>query len=295
MKRSLATAAACLALVVPLAACDDSNAPDGAQYVIGEGDQYVAFGDSYTAAPGTGAVTKAGGCKQSAVNYPHRIAEETGVELRDNSCSGADTSDVAEPQETPKGLLINDPQVEGLDDDTDLVTFRLGANDFQLIFRIFFCANAQANGNLGTGAQPCTDLDQRSPKGAADQVMDDVATNVESALGTIRDRAPDARIFVIGYPQILPPEGSCDLFPLPEGDEEWARGIVDGLNEALESGADTVDATYIDMFDVSAGHDTCAEEPWMAGREMQTGAVAFHPYAAESQAVAQLVLAELEE
>ncbi|MEZ0579729.1 SGNH/GDSL hydrolase family protein [Nocardioides sp. MH1] len=291
-------AAACAGLVVAglLAACDDGGKKsDEASYAIGKGDEYVALGDSYTAAPGTGTVTKGGGCSQTEVNYPHRIAQATGVSLRDNSCNGASTDDVEQPQATPKGLQVNDAQLDGLSDDTDLVTFRLGANDFSLIARVFLCAAADARGTLGGGTEPCTDLDRTSPQGAADEVLPQLESKVEAALQAVSDRAPNARIFVIGYPQILPPEGSCDLFPLPPGDEAWAHRILDGLNDALRAGAEAIDAPYIDMTEVSAGHDTCSDEPWMAGIEPVPGAaVAFHPFTAEGQAVARLVLAQLE-
>lgn len=296
MRRPLAVAAACLALAALLTACDDDEkASDGASYTIGKGDRYVALGDSYTAAPGTGTVTKGGGCSQTAVNYPHRIAEATGADLRDNSCNGAEPADVTEAQTTPKGLLINDPQIDGIDDDTDLVTFRMGANDHGLIARIFGCAYAASAGKLADTPHPCTDLDAQSPQGPAADLMDDVAADVEAALEAVTEAAPDARVFVVGYPQILPPSGSCALFPLPPGDEEWARGIIDGFNDALRAGAEAVDATYIDMFAASEGHDTCSDEPWMAGLKPVPGAaVAFHPFTAEGQAVASLVLAELE-
>ena len=50
------------------------------------------------------------------------------------------------------------------------------------------------------------------------------------------------------------------------------------------------------MEGASEGHDTCGEEPWMAGPVPGPAPRApWHPYAAEGQAVAELVLAELEE
>lgn len=296
--RRLLASATGLAVLVLLTACGDVPKEESdEEYVVGRGDTYVAFGDSYTAAPGTGARADSAPlpCRQTDVNYPHQIAEKTGVELVDNSCNGAETKNVRRPQVTPKGLDINPPQLEGLDERTDLVTFRMGANDFGLIFRIFGCASGFARELVSDEPNTCRDLDSAAPDGGAEELMDDVATNVEDALEAIRDRAPDARIIVIGYPQILPPEGSCKLIPLPEGDDEWARGIIDGFNEALREGADAVDASYVDMFEASAGHDTCSEDPWMAGIGVAAGekSVPWHPYQKESEVVARLVLDEL--
>lgn len=285
-------APALIAVLVLLAACEDE--PDEDQ--IGKGDEYVAIGDSYTAAPSTGEPAAQNFCQQTVVNYPHQIADAIGLELQDHSCNGANTSNVVSPQTTVgTGELIQDPQIDGIDEDTDLVTFRLGANDFGLIARTFGCATAYAQGTLGSSPNPCSTLDATTPQGPADDLADDLVANVQTALETISDRAPNARIVVIGYPQILPPSGSCDLFPLPPGDEEWARGIIDSFNDALREGADAVDATYIDMFEASAGHDTCSDDPWMAGIQAPLGdAAIWHPYPKESEMVAELVLEELD-
>ncbi|WP_188113309.1 SGNH/GDSL hydrolase family protein [Nocardioides humilatus] len=297
MIRRLAAVTTCLALATALAACDDSPEKKAEEppYVLGESDQYVAFGDSYTSAPGTGPVTKAEGCSQTRVNYPHRIAKATGVALLDHSCNGADTNNVVDPQTTARTRkVIAEPQIDGVGEDTDLITFRMGANDFGLIGRIFGCAIAYSKGVLGNTPQACTTLDETAPKGPVADVKDDLTADVVAALQAISDRAPNARIFVIGYPQILPPEGSCALFPLPPGDDAWARGIIEDFNVALRAGAEAIDATYIDMWEVSAGHDTCSDDPWMAGIKVPDGgAVVFHPYTTEGQAVAELVLAEL--
>lgn len=281
-----------------LVACEDEpDETDVPTYAVGEGDHYVAIGDSYTAAPGTGTYSEWQACQQSVVNYPHQIASATGVELTDNSCNGANTSNVSAPQKTKNtGKLIRPPQLKGLDEETDLVTFRLGANDYNLIGGIFTCALVAARGGFGDQPHPCTDLAADAEGGGPDELLDDVATNVENALATISDHAPDAKIIVIGYPQILPAEGACPVIPLPEGDTAWARGLIDGFNDALRAGAETVDATYIDMFEASAGHHTCSDDPWMAGIRVEDGGtVPWHPYHAETEAVAELVLAELKQ
>lgn len=300
MRRPLGAVAAGLAVAAALAACTDGSPAEkgsndgGPSYVLGEGDQYVALGDSYTAAPGTGPVSRGGGCGQTRVDYPHRIAQATGVTLDDRSCSGAETASVTGPQELPQGTS-RPPQIQGVTPETDLVTFRLGANDFGLIGRTFTCAQSFAAGTVQDRPHACAILEQISPAPAAADVLDDLAEDVRTALEAIVDRAPDARLVVIGYPQILPPTGTCDLFPLPAGDDNWARGILAGINIALRDGAEAVGATFINMADASDGHDTCSDDPWMAGLRATRGdAIPFHPYPAEGQEVARLVLAELE-
>ena len=94
----------------------------------------------------------------------------------------------------------------------------------------------------------------------------------------------------------MPEEGTCQQLPLKPGDYPYARRINEGLNVALEAAADEVGATFIDMFPVTEGHDICGKEPWIAGAEVMTGrrATPWHPYPEESEAVARLVLEELD-
>lgn len=281
------------ALVLALDACSlpGTERRDGPDYVVGEGDQYVALGDSYTAAPLTGPPAGLDGCGQTEVNYPRLVGEATGADLVDNSCSGASTRHLTEPQQTRLGE--NPPQLEGLGPDTDLVTFRLGANDYNLVGRIVLCVETRIGERRGPS--PCTDLDETAGPASAKARFGDLEANLVRALRSVVERAPEATVLVVGYPQIVPPEGTCDLLPLKPGDYPYARRINEGINEALEAAAAEVSVTFVDMFPVSERHDICGEEPWIAGdRPARLDATRWHPYPEESQAVAELVLAELE-
>ena len=281
--------AAGLAVLAALAGCDDEPSARSTDYSVGPDDQYVALGDSYTAAPRTGPNADTSGCSNTTVNYPHRIADATGVELQDTSCNGASTSHLT----VPKPATERGPQLDAVDEDTDLVTMRLGANDYNIIFRMFACAQRFGPELPGT---PCADFDARGGENSLDNRLVDVRANLEGAVDAIEERAPDARIILIGYPHLAPAEGTCDELPLPAGDYAYARRIIDGLNDALEAVAGENGLTYVDMEGPGAGHDICGDEPWMAGPGLPVvGATPWHPYAAESQAVAELVLAELED
>ena len=97
----------------------------------------------------------------------------------------------------------------------------------------------------------------------------------------IRARAPKAKVVVVGYPQIIPSRGSCpDLLPLAIGDYPFARRVSAGLAAAVKRGAR--DATFVDLFGPSAGHDICSSDPWINGANTDPArALAFHPFAAE--------------
>lgn len=296
VKQRCALAVALVAVAAALTACESEKEPRADRpHVVAEGDKYVALGDSYTAAPQTGSNADRSGCQRTEVNYPHRVAEALGLELFDNSCNGASTNSLTVPQQIPSIVpgqtRENPPQLDDVDEDTALVTIRLGANDYGLFSRIIQCARNYA----GQPGSPCTDLDASAGENSVDDRLGDVQDNLHNALEKIEDRAPDARIVVLGYPRLAPDEGTCDLLPVPADDYDYVRRIIEGLSSALMATAEEFDATYIDMHDVSEGHDICADQPWIAGAPIKpTGATAWHPYAAESQAAAELILEALE-
>jgi hypothetical protein len=295
VKQRCAPVIALLAVVAGLTACEAENpARDARPWAVEKGDEYVALGDSYTAAPQTGDNADRSGCQNTRVNYPHRIAEAIGLELLDNSCNGASTNSLTNAQQIPSIVpgqrRENPPQLDAIDEDTDLVTMRLGANDYGLFARIIQCARNFE----GQSGSPCADLDA-SGDNSLDDRLPDVRANLDAALAEIEERAPDATVVVLGYPHVAPEEGTCDLLPVPDDDYDYVRRIIEGLNTALEGAAEAAGVTYIDMYAVSEGHDICGEQPWVAGAPIRpNGATAWHPYAAESQAAAELVLEALE-
>lgn len=293
MRKRVVRAGTALLIAATASACGPGDERDEIAeppYVFGVGDDYVALGDSYTAAPATGPYDGSDGCFRSRINYPHRIAEETGMTLQDASCSGASTNSLTGAQRTVVGR--HPPQFALLDESTDLVTFRLGANDYAMFARIVRCARLY--GPDATGS-PCTDLDADAGQVGIDARLEDLEDNLVRAFVQIEARAPEARVIAIGYPRIFPAEGRCEELPLPAGDYEFARRLNEGWNDALETAAERVGIEYLDMSGPSDGHDICSDEPWIAGAEVTSGrATPWHPYADESQAVARLVLEELE-
>lgn len=252
----------------------------------GASEEYVALGDSYTAAFQTGPSDATDGCFRSQANYPNLIAEETGAALTDVSCGGATTRALTEPQRTLDGQRTP-PQLAALSTDTDLVTLRMGGNDFDL---------------FTTLVVQCVDLARTDPDGAPcrevhggllDRV-DDIENRLETAIERIRRRSPAAEVLAVGYPQIAPQQGTCDLLPLAAGDYDFAREINRGFNEALRGAAKATGATYVDAFAATQGHHICADEPWVAGAQVTRGnAIPYHPYPEEQQATAEAVLAAL--
>lgn len=257
-------------------------------------DRYVALGDSYTAAPLVPPTDLSTTCLRSQVNYPALVAEALpGTRLTDVSCSGATTADVTRPQVGQLGQTGRvPPQIDAVTRGTDLVTIGLGGNDDQL-FGGLISRCTQAAGSDPTGS-PCTDSYDAAATTALDSTFTRIADNLAGVVAKVRDRAPRARILVVGYPQVVPVSGACDALPLAAGDYPFVHEVNRRLTEALRVGATRAGAEYVDVWRASAGHDICSADPWINGQvtSAQT-ALAYHPLAAGQQAVADLVLARL--
>jgi hypothetical protein len=264
------------------------DSPLPAPSTTGTVASYVALGDSYTAAPGVPVTDTSNGCLRSDGNYPALIAKALGVSYVDVSCGGASTTSLVGTQQTSTGPVP--PQFDALEESTELVTLGIGGNDLSL-FSDLVSTCVQASRPDAAGS-PCHDA---LIAGGQDRLVRKIRViegRVTSAVRGIHDRAPEAEVVVVGYPQLAPAKGTCAELPLAAGDYPYVRAIAARLGVALANAAREGDATYIDLLGPSRGHDICAgDEAWVNGIDSDLErAIAFHPFAVEQQAVAQLVL-----
>jgi lysophospholipase L1-like esterase len=258
--------------------------------------RYVALGDSYTATPLsprlTGAADRA--CQRSTRDYPYLVAAALGaaVKLTNVSCFGATTRDLSQAQHTSGPA--NPAQLDALSAADRLVTVQIGGDD------IGFSGIATTCGELSltnlTG-DPCR---QHYTKGGPDQLAQAVtqaAPEVAAALATIQQRAPHARLLVVGYPDILPVAGN-GCWPevtVARGDLPYLRGVETGLNAMLEAQAARAGATFVDTYTPSIGHDACqrAGTKWVEGLIPTSAALPLHPNALGEAAMAREIEAAL--
>ncbi|MDQ1427485.1 MAG: hypothetical protein QOK39_961 [Acidimicrobiaceae bacterium] len=251
---------------------------------------YVSLGDSYTAAPlvlptAPGAPPD---CLRSAINYPHLTAAALGLTLSDRSCSSATTANMTTAQ-----YLDQPPQFQALRASTAVVTIGIGGNDNQLFLSaIIACSVTDALDLLNIGA-PCRSLfgDFFTNEVAAD------APVIGAALAGIHLRSPAAAVFVVGYPDILPQQGSCyPQLPLTTGDIAYLNGVELALNAMLQREAAAQGANYVDTYSTSVGHDACKSigARWIEPL-IPNGAFPIHPNskgeAADARAVASALRA----
>ena len=243
-------------------------------------DSYVALGDSYAAGPLIPVQTgQPVGCLRSSRNYPSVVAETIGVaEFRDVSCSAATTEHLTGPQNVPLG--VNPPQVDALTADTDLVTVSIGGNDIGFGEIVSECARRSPLQPTGSA---CED---HYTAGGSDQLaqrIEEAAPQVAAALAAIEERAPDARVLLVGYPAILPDEGpGCfPVVPFSPGDVAYLRQVEKDLNAMLADQASGAGVDYVDTYTPSIGHDACQPPgtKWVEGLVPTAPAAPVHPNA----------------
>lgn len=288
-RRALAVALAAAALGVSACSGADGSAGLAETEAPTFGDlpaeiDYVALGDSYSAGPLVTTVrSDPSGCVRSTDNYPAFLAGWLGVEsYRDVTCSAADTSDLPRPQEVIGGTKVA-PQLDALSEETDLVTLGIGGNDFGIFSSLVGCAPGDA---------------RACPPGLQKRLLRDAArveARVARAVRQVSERAPEAEVYVVGYPQVLPAEEGCSAVPLPEAQLETAATVAQRLNDSLRAGAESAGASYVDLDEASEGHDVCAgPEAWINGPQMLPGVAApFHPVLAGMRGVAEEVFGSI--
>ena len=226
----------------------------------------------------------ANGCFRSSNNYPSLVAKRLGAVLDDRSCGGARTVDFRRRQfpDVPAQLSAVKPGV-------DLVTIGVGGNDESVFSRL---------------VNSCPALRDRDPEGAPCQeamrsggsdilltALDRTAPLVAELVREIRQQAPNAKVLVIGYPQIVSADDACDELPLAQGDYAYAEQVNLALTEMLRKAAKASGATYVDVWAASQGHDICSDDPWVNGAvNAEQEAARYHPFAKEQAAVADLVV-----
>ncbi|UQS25149.1 SGNH/GDSL hydrolase family protein [Amycolatopsis thermalba] len=250
---------------------------------------YVALGDSYSAASGVLPPDPAASplCLRSSRNYPHVLAAETGAHLTDVTCGAAETKHFTTAQYP--GVP---PQLDAVGADTDLITMTIGGNDSGVFISAILACGSAGILTLGQGS-PCRDIHGSSFE---DTVRTKTYPALVTALRAVRDKAPDAEVAILGYPWILPATGGCfDRMPIAAGDVPYLRSLQATLNDAVERTAGETGATYVDLSAASEGHDACQAPGvrWIEPVLQGTNPVVVHPNARGEAAMAARTLAVL--
>ena len=267
-----------------------SSAPLAARPV----HSYVALGDSFASGPGIpgqlGPETDPSApsaCLRSSNNYPALVARSLRLTLRDMSCAGASTEDLGRSQ----GPGIP-PQMSALGPSTSIVSVGVAGNDLGFSSIAANCASATPWGGTRTG-WTCA---SHYSAGRVDQLalaIHQAGTKVRASLDEIRARAPHARVYVIGYPDIVPPRGpGCwPRLPFSTHDVGYLNGVESELNATLARDAAAAGDVYVDIAGPSSSHNACTDDDtrWVVPIAISAGRYPLHPSASGMAAMAQIV------
>ncbi|MET9016368.1 SGNH/GDSL hydrolase family protein [Streptomyces olivaceoviridis] len=250
---------------------------------------YVALGDSYASAPLVPTQVDAT-CLRSSRNYPSLVAQSRSATLRDVSCSGATTADLTAPQ--ADGVPA---QLDAVNRRTNLVTLTIGGNDIGFSTVLGTCAQLTNTDPAGT---PCRTHFSGT---GSDRISDAIARTgpkVAQVLRGVHQRAPHARVVVVGYPDLFPDDGvgcTSKTVPLAMGDFAWLRDKEKELNAMLARQAVKGGARYVNTYTPTVGHDLCEPtgERWIETFAPETPAAPVHPNATGERVMASAVEAAL--
>lgn len=222
---------------------------------------YVALGDSYSSGVGAGDYdNKDASCKRSANAYSQRWIKEFSLERVAKftfvACSGATTTDVEGKQLSSLGTA------------TTMVTMSIGGNDVgfapivaECLLTSLFVEDLCVSTTLAAGL-----LAERS-----------MPAKLDALYKKIKNRAPNARVFVLGYPHIFQ-LGDCGTFGLSNLVRKAINDSTSALNGMIRKAAGAHGFTFIDGEQAFMGRGVCATAPggaWLT--DTSAGTELYHP------------------
>ncbi|MCU1641563.1 MAG: hypothetical protein JWN03_1838 [Nocardia sp.] len=273
------------AAVVAVAAVTAGAGGSGAQSAP-EGKKLVILGDSFTAnALDFSSDHK---CLRGATAWPTQLSTLMGLrdgdQVANSSCAGASIDDA--PGYTLTVEARDADKAGAFGPDTKLVTLQFGLNDH-------WGGSAQ---NLWDAMQQCIfDLADGCGTDAVDQGrMPDsqlisgtaYADRIRNVVTYIRYYAPNARIVLVGYPELFHTDQSTvclDFFGIVPFTQPRGRTVVEYFNrldQAQREAAAQLKLDYLDARALTAGHGLCSPQPWVNGvfdPTIDIAGLPFHP------------------
>ncbi len=227
---------------------------------------YVALGDSYSSGTGTRSYIDDGtSCQRSTKAYPSLLAASKGLSLTFRACSGATVADVT------------GAQLSALGSGTGYVTISVGGNDAGFADVLTECA------------QPAWMSDCNGAIDDAEYVVDRVLPGrLSTVYGSIRSRATQAKIVVVGYPRIFMGEDCNAGTWFSPAEEARLNQMADRLNAMTKARATSAGFTFRNPTSAFIGHAVCDDPEWINGLSNPISE-SYHPNVAGHQGYAGVV------
>lgn len=269
MKARQTTAALFVAVALTVSGCGGTEETSAKAVTATD---FVALGDSYSAGLGAGNYNDDPNCRKSKDGgFPQLFAKAQTApfgKVTDASCSGAVINDVRYEQ------------VNALSETTGTVTLTVGGNDAGWTDSLRGCLLGDETGCAVGVEKGITTASSQLPA-----ALDDLYTS-------IRSKAPNAEVYVLGYPHLVAAPGkdgvSCEQ--LTDAKRKALNEGADSLVELIKGRAEAARFTFVDVREAFKGHEACTREPWIhgAGGDLSE---AFHPTAEGYQAYLKALLA----
>lgn len=219
---------------------------------------YVALGDSYSSGLGAGSyISSSGSCDRSNNAYPEQWAgAHAPASFVSVACAGATTSDVISSQ------------VSALRASTTLVSLTIGGND------------AGFSSTMETCVLHSTSTCVNAVSADEAYIASQLPARLDSALQAIRSHAPNAKIVLLGYPELYDLSKSSTCIGLSTRDRTALNGAADQLDSAMSSAAGRNGATFADVRAQFAHHEICdGSSSWLNSVNIFSISSSYHPTA----------------
>jgi lysophospholipase L1-like esterase len=227
---------------------------------------YVALGDSYASGVGTRTYTsESGSCQRSTKAYAYIDATRLGANLSFVACSGAKVADVTNKQLGP------------LTSGIELVTVQVGGND------------AGFSSVITTCAQPAWLSDCDSAINNAQSIINNTLPGRLNGLyGTIKSKAPNARVVVVGYPRLFNGTDCNAGTFFSSAEMTRLNQTADLLNSKLSAAAGSAGFAFVNPTQAFIGHAVCGSPEWINGLSNPVSE-SYHPNVTGQASYANLV------
>lgn len=251
-----------------------AGVPEHGIGLLGLGDSYISGQGAFVYREATDAGNN--GCHLSELSYPFLLGKKYFNTYNSAACSGAVTSDVIfkssseTSQENYTGQVLDKIPERERNKQHILATFlpgfiyqqefastylpeamllSVGGDDIHFADIIKACL-----ANEGGGTCYDTYEDRAELVNQIDAIYPDLVETYTRLL----QASANARLYVVGYPQIVKADGDCGLnVHLNQKETELSEMLISYLNGVIKKAADTAGVYYVDTEDAFTGHRLC--------------------------------------
>ncbi|MET1059690.1 MAG: SGNH/GDSL hydrolase family protein [Nocardioides sp.] len=204
---------------------------------------YVALGDSYASGTGTRSYIADGtSCQRSTFAYPKLIAAARGYALTFKACSGATTAGVT------------NTQLSALTAATSYVSISVGGNDAGFAKVLTECAQPGWLSNCNAAIDKARTF-----------ITNTLPGRLSTLYASIRSKAPDAKVVVVGYPRIFNGEDCNAGTWFSPAEESRLNATADLLNSTTSAQATSKGFAFANPASRFVGHAVCDSTEWLNG------------------------------